>query len=221
MRRFFKPILVGVLVSGFLVAAGVAADYGLIKTRERAGLPTTIAGESTIPEIIGRVVSVGLSLLGVIFFLLVLYAGLTWMTALGNAEKVDKAKSIIEMAVLGLILVVAAYAIANFVFDSLSQDQRNAGGNDETEVCAVGSIEGETICAKHSVCECGKAPAESCDTVGRCVDKCAYLTLKSLLKNGVCTDVRGSGGQCPAGKVKAADYCPGSDDSVLTCCHDP
>jgi TRAP-type C4-dicarboxylate transport system permease small subunit len=69
--------------------------------------------------IIGKIVNVILSLLGVIFLLLVLYAGFLWMTAAGDEKKVGQAKNILSQAVVGLIIIVAGYAISNFVLDSL------------------------------------------------------------------------------------------------------
>ena len=41
------------------------------------------------------------------------------MTAAGNAERVDKAKTILTAASMGLVIVLSAYAITKFVFSSL------------------------------------------------------------------------------------------------------
>lgn len=119
---FFKKILILaaalVLVSA---PAFVYAQYGIEETQKATGnlLPKNIAGKSSITEVVGSVVSIALSLIGIVFFLLVLYAGFTWMTAMGNTEKVTKAKDMLEAAAIGLILVMASYAIARFVFTSL------------------------------------------------------------------------------------------------------
>jgi len=58
-------------------------------------------------------------LLGIIFIILMIYAGYNWMTAQGEEEKVTKAKTTIQRAIIGLIIVVSAYAITAFVFKSL------------------------------------------------------------------------------------------------------
>jgi hypothetical protein len=70
-------------------------------------------------EIVGALIGVFLSLLGVIFLCLVIYGGFIWMTAGGNEGKVLKAKRILQDAIIGLIIVMSAYAITNFVFHSL------------------------------------------------------------------------------------------------------
>ena len=65
------------------------------------------------PEsIIGSIIQVALSFLGVIFLILMIYGGFLWMTAKGNEEQVTKAKNLITAAIIGLIIVISAYAIS-------------------------------------------------------------------------------------------------------------
>jgi len=59
------------------------------------------------------------ALLGVIFIIFIVYSGYLWATASGNEEKVKKAKDNIYRTVIGLIIVVGAYAIAQFVLNVL------------------------------------------------------------------------------------------------------
>jgi len=69
---------------------------------------------------ISKAVQLMLIALGIIFFCLVLYGGFEWMQAMGNDEKVKKAQDILRNAVIGLIIVVAAYALSNFAMTALS-----------------------------------------------------------------------------------------------------
>ncbi len=72
------------------------------------------------PELfIGTIIQTVLQFLGVIFLGLVIYGGIKWMTASGNEEDVKTAKKIITNAVIGLIIVVMAYAISAFVIQSV------------------------------------------------------------------------------------------------------
>lgn len=57
------------------------------------------------------IIKVLLTLVGTIFFVLTIYAGYLWMTAGGNEEEVEKAKTTLRNAVLGLVVVIAAYGI--------------------------------------------------------------------------------------------------------------
>ena len=65
----------------------------------------------TLAEAIGSVIKVALSLVGVFFLMLIIYAGYTWMLARGNAPEVEKAKNTIINATIGLVIVLAAYLI--------------------------------------------------------------------------------------------------------------
>jgi len=56
-----------------------------------------------------------LQVVGIIFLVLMVYAGFLWMTAGGNEENVDKAKKLIMAAVIGIAIVLAAYSITYFV----------------------------------------------------------------------------------------------------------
>jgi hypothetical protein len=65
--------------------------------------------------IIGTIINDVLIFLGVIFLILTIYGGFLWMTAGGNEETLKKAKKWIINAVIGLIIVLAAYSITSFV----------------------------------------------------------------------------------------------------------
>lgn len=124
----FTALAIGIFMSPLGV---LAADYGTEATLEATGglLPKTVAGASTVPEVVGAIVKIILSLVGIVFFGLIFYAGFGWMTAQGNSEKVDKSKTTIVEAALGLIIVLAAYAITNFVFSNLVPGGSSGGSN--------------------------------------------------------------------------------------------
>jgi len=63
-----------------------------------------------------------LSILGIAYLLLMIYAGFTWMKARGNAAEVTRAKDIMINATIGLIVIVAAYAISYFVISALTYE---------------------------------------------------------------------------------------------------
>ncbi len=65
--------------------------------------------------LIGNLINYFLGFIGVIFLILTIYAGITWMTAGGNEEKIKKAKQLITNSVIGLIIVLAAYSLTFFI----------------------------------------------------------------------------------------------------------
>ena len=75
--------------------------------------------KDNLPEAIGLVIKISLGLLGVVFLLLIIYGGYKWMLAKGNQQEVDEALKVIQNAVIGLIIVVAAYTLVDFIFGSL------------------------------------------------------------------------------------------------------
>lgn len=56
--------------------------------------------------------------MGVLLLVYLIFAGFLWMTSSGD-EGVKKAKSMIQNAIIGLIIIVSAFAISNFVLGSL------------------------------------------------------------------------------------------------------
>jgi len=74
---------------------------------------------TTVGGVVAMVIKTFLALLGVIFVLLLVIAGFNWMTAAGDEEKINKAKDTIKAAVIGLIIIAAAYSITYFVFANL------------------------------------------------------------------------------------------------------
>ncbi len=71
----------------------------------------------SLPEAIGRFVGAILAFVGVAFLILMIYGGFTWMTARGNEQEVEKAKDLITQAIIGLVIVLSAYAITAYVSD--------------------------------------------------------------------------------------------------------
>jgi len=108
----------------FLISPGLAlaADYGL-NDANRNGENLPIGQGSTFAEklaaALGSVIGSFLAFLGVIFLVVMIAGGLMWMTAAGDEKKVGTAKSLLTGAVIGLIIVLSAYAITAYLGDSV------------------------------------------------------------------------------------------------------
>lgn len=74
---------------------------------------------SNLADTVASVIKAILALVGTVFLVLTIYAGVLWMTAQGNEERVTKAQDIIKASVLGLIIIMSAYAITFFVTSKL------------------------------------------------------------------------------------------------------
>lgn len=215
MKNFTK-FLVGIALSLAVFVLPMMAlaqkDYGIGKTVQSTGglLPTKVAGASTVPQLVGNIVAVGLSLLGIVFFGLFLYSGILWMTALGNGEKVNAAKETLQAAIIGLIIVVGAYAISRFLFDNLVNTTTTSSSSPDSSQSSVantppstcsGSQEAGDTCGAHMTCqgEAGKL---------QCVSEC-----ESLL-GGTC----GLPSSCKDPKTTIKDKCPGASNNI--CCYE-
>lgn len=68
-----------------------------------------------LAELIGLLVHTLLTFLGVIFMLLIIYAGFGWMTARGNETAVENAKHTLTSASIGLGVILGAYALVQLI----------------------------------------------------------------------------------------------------------
>lgn len=76
-------------------------------------------GDTQLMTTIGTLINIALSFLGILFLLLTLYAGFLWMTSQGDPKQTQKAKDILITAVVGLVILLSAYAISSFVIDQV------------------------------------------------------------------------------------------------------
>lgn len=88
-----------------------------------AGYQTEGVTQYSAAQIMGAVINAFLSILGVIFIILIILAGYNWMTARGDEEKVTKAKDTITRAIIGLIIVIGAFAIWIFVLNTVIKNR--------------------------------------------------------------------------------------------------
>lgn len=115
--RLVPSIILLVTPLQSLLAQGTQkALDGLQQSANEAGLKDVSAD---VPTLIGQWLAIVLGFTGTIFFILVVWAGLTWMTAGGNEENIKKAQGILKTAIIGLIIVLSAYAITRFIGTSL------------------------------------------------------------------------------------------------------
>ncbi len=128
------PVVIVTFFTGFLIAIGLFLspvfatsnnDFGLLETASVG----TIAGQTNVPALLGSIAGSALSLIGIIFFALMIYGGLRWMFSMGSEENSQKALQIIFSAIIGLLIVMAAYAITQFVFISAQGGGSSGGGS--------------------------------------------------------------------------------------------
>jgi len=133
MKKITKLLLTFGLIEAafftFAVAAMAADPLNISGKMSSVGLGAgyTDYTQRTLPQIVGGVIQTFLMLLGIIFLAYTVYAGYLWMVARGNEEQLTKAKAVIRSSVIGLIIILGAYAITAFVISQIITTTRYSG----------------------------------------------------------------------------------------------
>lgn len=122
MKQYIKKIYSIILLAFLAFPTWVLAVDTDPRTNLGQATPDLIK-KGDINVLIGQIIQGVLSFLGVIFVVLIIYAGFMWMTAGGDSSKVQKAKDIIVRAIVGLIIVMSSYAITFTIISELTQVQ--------------------------------------------------------------------------------------------------
>lgn len=87
-----------------------ASVGGLVDTQRFETLNETF-GNLSIPKFIGSLIKTMLGVAGALFFAMLVWGGIRWMTAGGDSGSVKSAKTITTNAVIGVIMIVLSYTI--------------------------------------------------------------------------------------------------------------
>ncbi len=134
-NTLLKKLVAGVMTFVFALAL-VVPTVTFATTPTANGIPTEFGGTDasfggTLDQAAGNGDLVGLitevmtwlfSFLGILAVLVILYGGFKWMTAGGDDDKVGEAKKLIINGIIGLIIILSAYAIATFVFNEVKNN---------------------------------------------------------------------------------------------------
>ncbi len=134
MKKKIFTILLSFTFIFFVFAPTAHAQLGLEETAGRAGLYKAGEKQENVLGIIGNIIGTALGLISIIFFVHILYAGFRWMVARGNEDEIRTAQDTIIAAIVGIIIVVAAYTITTFVFKRLGPQQATP---EDVQYCAA------------------------------------------------------------------------------------
>lgn len=135
MRKLLAALAVLSLFTLPSLAFAEDSNFGLDTTAGEALCPdnpescTGTQENTNLAYFIGaRIINPALGLVGVIFFILMIYGGFLWMTARGNPKQVGTAKDVLVAAVIGVVVISAAYAITATLFSELSGASSTSSG---------------------------------------------------------------------------------------------
>src|SRR3989339_612996 len=107
-------VMAVVLVLPVVVAAQTGDVFGVNAVGSELAL-----GSKDIRETVGSIINVALGFLGVVAIVIVLIGGFKYMTAGGDETKVGTARKYIISGIIGLAIILSAYAITTFVISRL------------------------------------------------------------------------------------------------------
>lgn len=108
----------GISLALLLSSVGLAVDFSGTIPRGDAisNLPTNF---QSVPKIIAEIFNFVIAISGAIFLIMLLVGGVQYLTGAGNEETTTKARRLMVDAIIGFILVIAAYAIGVFIINRL------------------------------------------------------------------------------------------------------
>ena len=113
MKKKFLSLGILTLLLAPLAVSGQSADFG---TDYLTGVGL---GSQDIRTTIVNLIRVALGILGVIVLIIIIAGGFRWMTAGGNDDAIAQAKKIISAGIVGLIIIIVAYALTTWIFNSI------------------------------------------------------------------------------------------------------
>jgi hypothetical protein len=112
--KFRKTLIIVLSFLSILTVGSFAlaqADLGL-NSAANIGLQD---GGGDIKELLVRIVRYALTFVGIIATVIVLYGGFLWMTARGKADQIRRAKQTLIAGIVGIIIILSAFAIVTFI----------------------------------------------------------------------------------------------------------
>lgn len=111
---------IGMILTGVSVGAAQTQLYPTEACGNTGDSDICTQGQGAdITPLVQGIVNILLYIAGAVSVFFILFAGFKFITSAGDASKAASARNTLLYAVIGLIVVVLSYAIANFVVDRI------------------------------------------------------------------------------------------------------
>lgn len=119
MRKTIGKIYQGATKLALATSASLAlAGQALAQQFNTGDVNAVPIYQSGLEDLIGKIVNTVLIIVGIVAVLYLIYGGVTYITAGGDAEKATKGRTTITNAIIGIIIIAASLAIYNYVIGS-------------------------------------------------------------------------------------------------------
>jgi hypothetical protein len=102
-----------------MAASGHCPEGSLNSSYSNSIAECNVAKEDNLIPVITTIINVLIGVLGIVAVIVIIFAGIQFVTSSGDAQKVAKAKNTILYGVIGLLIALLAYPIVNFVLSSV------------------------------------------------------------------------------------------------------
>ena len=136
--------------------SGGSKTFDACKHVKTQGTAVCAGSETKAEDVVKNIISILFWIIGILAVIVIIYAGITFITAAGNPSKVAQAKTMIIYAVIGLAVAILAYAIVNFVVGASSGKGVNSGSSSKSSSSSNESSNSEELnspdeTSKHSI----------------------------------------------------------------------
>lgn len=121
MKKFAKNILQ--LITGIGATLTLCAGKAMAMTAQEGaeavraeGMPAELVG---VDGVFTKFSNIALYAVGAISVIMLIWGGLRYITSGGDSKKITNAKNTILYAIIGLVIAVLAFAIINFVLNTI------------------------------------------------------------------------------------------------------
>ena len=127
MKSFYTLFLSFILILAFSVVYTPVAQPVFAGSEsplsdgldEFGGAGSGLRTDGSLIGFVSQIISWGLGLVGTVFFVIILINGFKYMTAGGNASASQESVKAITNAVIGLVIIMGAFLITNYVTSAL------------------------------------------------------------------------------------------------------
>lgn len=208
-----KRIKYTLVFAVLFLAIFFVAKFALAQASPDLGLDyaaqTDLSAED--PRIIAaRIIRIFMGFLGIIAVGIIMYAGWLWMTASGNSERIETAKKLLLGAVIGLIIILSAFAIASFILSKLLEATSGEGLNSTPSAPYTLPGGGCPGCSSDGLIPCdGNVLTATCE---KDVNKC-HKDTQYCGNDCYCRDRGGWGASCNA--TSTPGVCEADNDMCM------
>ena len=119
-KAFIKKLGISLLMTLTLLVISSVIPMGAFAQSlqvSSSDLPSALSGTSgDLKDVVRSIINTILGLLGFVVVIFIIYAGILYVTDAGSGDNLDKAKNIIKNSIIGIVIILASFAIVNFAF---------------------------------------------------------------------------------------------------------